>query len=340
VQGTPTAICGYRNWTLFVAFYNASEDASYLMRWGAWHLLETEQGIQRVFVPGWHGALYKFTGVQILSLFVTNVPATNPRLYIGDDDGVIHYITLPRYSMAWRSDANCTFNTTNAGLVYFPQIHHGVPHEEKVNLAVVSNVENLSGATRYIDVTYRTVPTGTFGGAGNITDAGRFNSDPGQRKNFTAGVSSRMTELLATLTTTTSASPAVLKAIAVYQAVRPVFKWLYTVGLRVGDGVRDHHGQVITRYSGEDDQMDDLEAAAGAAGPVSVTTPRGEVVDVIVTDLSVQARAQHEGQPLEWVALVEAMQHRTVQNYGTYGRMEPYTYGGLEVYSYGGLEIL
>ena len=343
VQGIPTAMCGYKNWTLFAAFYNAIEDASYLMRWGCWHMVRTPAGMERVWLPAWNGALYKFAGVRIDAMIVSEVPGGqgSPRLYLGDDDGNIHYIVLPRYSMSWQSDTACQYNTTNPGLVYFPRVTHGLRMENKANLGISVNGENLSGTTRFVDVDYRTEPTASFGGAANLQDTGRFDADPGERLSFTDSVSSSMIDLRAELNTTTAATPAVLRGIAVYQSIRPQFRWIHRMGLAVGPHVVNHNGMPMTRFFGEGGQMTVLEEAAAAAGPVSYLSPRGETYDVVVTNLNVIAQARRDNQsPFEWIANVEAMQHRAINTQGLYSRLESYTYGQLEAYSYAGLEIL
>jgi hypothetical protein len=341
VQGKPTALCGYNNWTLFVAFYNAVQDASYLMRWGARQLVQTADGLQSVFIPGWHGALYKWAGVIIKDLLVTEVTG-GPRLYAADDDGKIHYLTLPRYSMEWRADSATSFNTTNPGEVYFPAIHHGVPHEQKANLAIAAVVENLSGTARYIDFTYRTSPTDSFGGAANIQDSGRFDTDPGQRKDFTASVSSRMTELKAELVTTTSATPCVLKAIALYQNVRTSFKWVMTAGIVLSDDARAMQGYGMGRFFGEGDQFDALEAVAATAGPVAVVTPRGESFDALITDFTAVPSGRNGDGPLDWLGTVSMVQHRTTlgSEVGTWARMGSFTWSQIGVYNWSQLPNL
>ena len=343
VQGVCTAVAGYRNWTMFAAFYNATEDASYLMRWGNWHLRwntynKLEEG---QFIPGWHGALAKFPGVQIDALFVSDAQGGNPRLWIGDDDGNIHYITLPRYSMNWTSDSNCTFNTTNPGEVYFPRVTHGIPIEVKTNLGLAVVAENLSGTARYLDVTYRTTPTGSFGGGGNLDGSGRFDVDPGSRQEFSIGVSAALLDLKATLTTTTAATPVILKTIVAYQAVRPTFKWIYQFAVRLGAGVVNRSAGVVSRFFGETSQFASLETSASTSGPVSFTSPRGESKTVIVTDIGIKAKNRRtpEGS-LEWVATIEAVEHQSVPSTGSYGHMEAYTYASLEAHAYESLEVI
>lgn len=339
VQGVCTAQVGYKNWTLFACFYNAAQDASYLMRWGSWYFMDKGDGVpERVFIPGWHGALYKFSGVQINSMLISDAVSGNPRLWLGDDDGVIHYLTLPRYSMAWRADSGCSFNITNPGHVYFPIIRHGVPHETKTNLGVAVSGEQMATSIRYIDVDYRTNSSSSFGGGTNISSDGRFDSDPGGRLSFIANVSGKQLELHAKLTTTTTSTPAVLKAIAAYQAVRPTFKWVTSMSLRAGDGVTDHNQNPMTRISGEGDIRGRLRDVAALAGPVTVTHPYGDEVDEVIVDTKRRLMPPAPGAPYEWVISLQMVQHRDLTTYGTYGRLESYTYGALEAYTYGQLE--
>ena len=335
VQGVPTAICGYRNWTLFVAFYSAIQDASYLMRWGDWQWRNTQNGPQRAFVPGWHGALYKFSGVQVDALFVSEVTG-GPRLWVGDDDGKISYITLPRYSMSWVSDTACRFNITNPGQVYFPRIYHGVRFEPKANLAVAIACENLSGSTQYIDVTYRTTPTGSFGGAADLVGSGRFNTDPGGRANFNTAANSRMTDLLATLTTTVNTTPAILRSIALYQCVRPTYKWIYSFSVRLGPDVISHAASSLRRFFGEDSQISSIESVGSNANPVTLITPRGESVSVLVTDVKLRAKNRRSARdPLEWTATFECMMHRTLDVLGTWTELNRFTWSFVNSYTWG-----
>lgn|SRR3990167_7545890 len=340
VQGIPTAGCGYRNWTYFQAFYNAVEDASYLMRWGNWQWVETSNGPQRVFIPGWHGALYKLAGARIDAMIVTEVTG-GPRLYFADDNGDIHYIILPRYSMSWQSDSACRYNTTTAGEVYFPTIHHGVRFEPKANLAISMTVENLSGTTRYIDATYRLAPTAAFGGASNLDANGRFNTDPGQRLNFNTDVSSRMTDILATLTTTTAATPCILRSIALYQNVRPTYKWIYVFAVRLSQDVIGRSGLSTRRFFDESAQVDSLEASGSTASPVTLVTPRGESISVLVTDLKMKAKNRRNTHgPLEWTAYVEAMQHSSLSVLGTWASFGRYTWAYVYNFTWSQVENL
>lgn len=333
VQGLPTALAGYNNWTLFAAFYNAIEDASYLLRWGNQQLFETDQGTERVFVPGWHGALYKWSGVTIKDMIVTEVPDGTPYLYLIDDDGVIHRIILPRFSMEWHGDTRCTCNTTNPCEVFLPRIYHGVPFEQKANLAIACMVENLT-TSRYIDVTYRTTPTGTFGGEANIDNNGRFTSDPGERLNFVAPDASQMTQLKATLTTPTAATPAILRSIALYQSVRPTFKWIFTAGLVLGDHAQSMQGAPMLRYFNEADQFAALTAAAGSPTPVPIVTPRNETMDALITDLSVVPTARIGDGPLHWLGQIELVQHLVTSDLGEWGNVAGYTWGEIAPYTW------
>ena len=340
VQGIPTAGCGYRNWSYFQAFYNATEDASYLMRWGQHQWIDTQEGPQRIFSPGWHGALWKLSGARIDAMIVTEVSGS-PRLYMADDDGNIHYIALPRYSMSWRSDTTCRYNISNPGVVYLPAIHHGVRFEPKANLAIALTNENLNGSSRYIDVDYRLAPTGSFGGSANIDSAGRFSTDPGQRLNFTSAVSSRMTELRATLTTTDNTTPCVLSSIAIYQCVRPTYKWIYTFAVRLGPDVISHAAHSIRRFFGESAQIDSLEHSGSTASPVTLITPRGESISVLVTDLKIKAKnRRHPQDPLEWTGYIEAMQHSSLAVVGIWSTIHGLTWDYLAGYSWDQVELL
>ena len=335
VQGICTAAAGYRNWTLFATFYNAVEDASYLMRWGNWNWINTNEGPKRVFVPGWNGALAKFSGVQINALFISEVSG-GPRLWLGDDDGNIHYITLPRYSMSWLSDTASRYNTSNPGQVYFPDIYHGIRFEPKANLAIAATSENLDTSAQYVDVTYRLLATGAFGGAANIDGSGRFTVSPGQRRNFTVGVSSRMIGLLATLTTTDNTTPAVLKSIAVYQCVRPTWKWIFNFAVRMGQNVINRVAGRVGRFFGEAEQRSSLEDSGTSASPVTFITPQGASYSVLVTDVMFKAKnRRNANEPLEWTAYIEAMQHDALDLFGTWDSVSRYTWSYVANYSWG-----
>jgi hypothetical protein len=336
VQGLPTALCGYNNWTLFVAHYNAVEDASYLLRWGNQHLMETQNGTERVFVPGWHGALYKWSGVQIKDMLVTEVPDSTPYLYAIDDDGKIHYIILPRYSMEWKADSRCRANTTNAGEVFFPRIYHGAPHEDKANLAIACVTENLS-ADQVIDVTYRTAPTDSYGGSGNIEDGGRFDTDPGDRKSFTADVSSRMTQLKATLRTNTAATPCLLRSIAIYQNVRSTFKWLFGANISISDRATAMQGFSNGRTFNATDQRVTLRDATGAQ---ALETPYGEQYEALITGLSINAVGRTGGGPLDAVASVQMVEVREKPTATLVGGMDTFNVSDMDKYIVGQLDAI
>lgn len=338
VKGQVTAVCGYREWTLFACLYDGTN--SYLLRWGNWRIVDTEIGPQRIFHPGWHGALYKFASTRINAMFISAAAGGNPILHMGGTDGNIYTVTLPRFSMAWRSDSNCSFNTTNDGEVFFPIIHHGVPLEPKINLAVAMTNENLTGSTRDITVAYRTDTSSAFGGSSNIQSNGVFNTDPGSRQSFLVSVVGRMIQLKATLNTTTTATPCVLKSIAVYQTVRPTFKWRYAMQLRLGNNVQDRRLQTLGRYFAEDEQIDALYDATSGGGPVSFISLRGETNDALMTDLSIQAQPTKPGEPPEWLATVVLVQHRSTSVIGTWDRMGAYTWDNLGAYTWDQLASL
>ena len=337
VQGVCTAMAGYKNWTMFACFYNAVEDASYLMRWGAWKLVETDAGTKRVFIPGWHGALYKFAGVQINAMMVSEVSG-GPRLWLMDENGVIYWIVLPRYSMNWDSDSACQFNVTNDGIVYFPTIHHGVPHEPKSNLGAAIISENLNGSTNYITLAYRTSPADSFSSAA-LESTGQFTSSPGERLDFETAINGRMTELRATLTTTNANTPSIIKAVALYQAVRPNFKWIYKMNLKISDGPTDHFNHTA-RTATAQDLVATLQTVASSINPVTLINPYGESNSVLVTDIELGLKKKVPGGQHEYSVMLEMIQHQGLATAGSYQRLEGYTYGDLEVYTYAGLEVL
>ena len=335
VQGTPTAIAGFASRTLFTCFYNAINGHSYLMRWGGHEFVDNT----RVFVPGWHGALYKFDTQQINSMIVTEVSGA-PRLYMASNTGNIYYIVLPRYSMDWRSDSSCQYNTTNPGEVYFPIIDHGVPFEQKVSLAIAMTTENMtSPANRYISVTYRTDPAESFGNAANIANSGVYDIDPGQRFDFVDTVGSQRIEMKAVLTTATAATPCVIRTIATYQAVRPAFKWMYEFSVLISAGELESWGGGTDRILTNIDLLRAVTGAAASTVTVSLVDPNGDSRSVLVLDLQINQVAGRPGEDNAWYATIIAAS-RLAQFTPSSAIMELYDYGELEAYTYLQLEAL
>jgi hypothetical protein len=337
VQGNCVSMAGYKNQTLFACFYNSTEDATYLMRWGGWRVQETNTGTERVFIPGWHGALYKFDGVSVNAMGISDIAGGNPRLWLGDDDGIIHYFVLPRYNMDWRGDTNCRFNIDNPGEVFLPSIHHGVPYEVKSNMGIALISEGLT-ASNTITVAYRVDPASSYETT-NIVNSGIFTSSPGQRLNFSVSTVGRLIDIKATLTNTSATSPCVMKAVAIYQAIRPTFKWVYKASLVISDGVVDNYHHTDGRSMSAEDLLTILENAANNTGTISIVTPSGDSVDVLVTNLDIELRRNNLGRR-EWIANIEMLQHASNAVSGTYGRTELRTYAELEAYLYSTIETL
>lgn len=61
VKGPIRAWAGHGNQALYAAAYNINNASSYLWKYGTYHTEDTNRGPERLFMPVWHGALYKWT---------------------------------------------------------------------------------------------------------------------------------------------------------------------------------------------------------------------------------------------------------------------------------------
>lgn len=327
VDGIPTALVVYANWFVYVWFQNPTTSTGYLMKWGTWKFFSTlfSPIPRRVFVPAWNGALWEQT-TQINSMFISEVTG-QPALYMGDATGKIHWFVLSAHGPDPTNDPNYKYNTTNAFQLYCAAITHSNPGINKVSLGVELTGENLN-----VTVSYRLDLTGSFGGSTNLTNAGIFNSDPGERADFTTSVMSRWLDLLCTGTATSATTPCILKTVVVYQALRPVFKSIFILKLRLGSQVVNRNEMVDETRTCNDMKMA-LEVIQ-TGGPVLFVDPLGNEFLVLATKLAIDLDFWDPDRDPEFIATVELMQHISVTTAGTHQSLGTATHATLENFTH------
>lgn len=334
VAGVPTAMAPYANWFVYTAFYNPANSTAYLMKWGTWKMYVTmfSPVPRRAFVPAWHGALWEQSS-QINAMFVSEVSGT-PRLYFGDAAGNISYFGLPRNGPDPTCDTgSCSFNTSTPFQAYMPGITKGNPGVNKAQLGVEVTGQNLN-----LTVSYRTDLVSAYGGSSNLQNAGVFNSDPGGRQNWDIGVVSRWLDILATGTATDSTHPCILKTLVAYQAVRPVFKWLYTFRVRIGSAVVNRNGSIMRGMA----TADWLNALLNQqeTGPVELITPDGTATLALMTDFKIDPVYWEQDGDIEYSATIQMMQHEPELTAGEHAHLANYTHQALANYTHAGLTQL
>lgn len=334
VNGLVTAAAAYRDWTVYYAMYNANNTTAYLMRWGDWDYVQTNESRseRRDFVPAHIGSIYEQTS-QINGMGITDIPGT-PRLYYVDAAGVITYLPLPRFNTNAPADTgSVTFNTTNPFQLFLPGItaHNGVV--DKVNLGIALSGKNLSGSSRYITASYRLDATSAFGGSSNLQNSGVFSQDPGQRNNFVTSVKSQWTDVKLVGTTTSSATPTLLESVEMYQAFQPPFKWVWSGVLKLGDQVPNRAGMTNQKTLPLKDQISFLETL-GTSGVISLVTPEGNTYDVLMTACGPSRGIERDAQGRTFINMpIQLMQHRSTSQAGTNDRLSTQTNDQLAQYT-------
>lgn len=334
VNGIPTAIAPYANWHAYVAIYNPNNSTAYLMKWGSWKMYVTMFSPipHRSFVPAWHGALWEQSS-QINALFVSEVSGM-PRLYVGDAAGNVSYFGLPRNGPDPTGDTgSCSFNTSNPFQAYMPAITKGNPGVNKAHLGIEVTGQNLD-----LTVSYRTDLVSAYGGSSNLQNSGLFNSDPGGRLNWDVGVVSRWLDILATGAATDSTTPCILKTLVAYQALRPVFKWIYTFKVRVGSAVVNRQGTIMRDMA----TADWLTALLNQqeTGPVELITPDGSATLAIMTGFTLDPVYWEQDGDIEYSATVQMMQHEPELTAGEHSHLANYTHQSLGLYTHSQLTQL
>ncbi len=219
-------------------------------------------------------------------VWVSDIPGPNPRLYLGLDS-TVGRVVLPRGSPNPLHDANCRYATSAE--LQLSRFHGNFVAQTKSFLALSVIGEQLS-PNAYVDASYRVDAGAAF------TTLARYSSPSGQRIELGSAASGPFIDIRLTLATLDQTTTPIIRAVALAYAVRTGFKRVFEFFVNVADRLALRDGG-RDRKSAADIKRAVTNAAA-ADGPVSLVSPGGEVLDVLVKDIEARAQRNEVGRKL------------------------------------------
>lgn len=340
--GIHTACAPYRLWTVYTWTYNPYNSTAYLWRWGDNDLVDSSYlpTSYRQELPMLYGSLYE-QSAQVNGMLVSEIGGTTPRLYWIDAAGVISFMPLSRFSANPYTDPAVTYNITNTSEIYLPAVTARNPMELKSNSGIAVTGANFTAAN-FWTASYRLAPTGAFSGSTNLQNGGRFSVPVSQRNNWTVSCVSYWMDVKLACTNTSSTAPPLIKSVAIYQTMRPAFKWVYTATVKMGGRVHLRSGGDRGRLYDVADDKSFLESLAGPTGIVELDTPDGDTVQVLVTNFTMELRRREPSERPEWWGIIEMTEHMPINVNGQYQRVAgfgTFTYAYLSNFTYGQLSL-
>ena len=261
-------------------------------------------------------------------MWISDIPGPNPRLYLGLD-GTVGSVVLPRGSPNPLHDANCRY-ATSADL-HLSRFHGNFVAQTKAFLALSVIGEQLSPNT-YVDAGYRVDAGAAF------ARLARYSAPSGQRIELGSAPSGPFIDVRLTLATLDPTTTPIVRAVALAYAVRTGFKRVFEFFVNVSDRLSLRDGG-RDRKSAADIKRAVMNAAA-ADGPVSLVSPGGEVLEVLVTDMEARAQRHEVGRELTWVVPVVATEYRQTASVGSHNRLAAYQHTQLAAYTHTQLAAL
>jgi hypothetical protein len=325
VQGEIGAFAGHASWFGYYGVWNQATGHSYLVKHGTWMNPDEATTAAYDFYEVPNGALKKWTGKRLLSLYVSDAaPGLNSRMYCGFEDGSIGWFLLPYGTPnPAHPDSGCEFNPDDESWVYWP-LHHAMFQADAKAYRGFSAFGPRIGVNNTVRVQYRVsqqfaeMPPGQQAA---WIDLGRVFSFSGQRLDLEDNVFGYAIEVRHGLESEAGSTP-VLEGMALHEQIRPALQLEYTWTVNARrhlarrDGVIDHRTPWQIREKC-------LEWAA-AIGSVEAVMPDEGVQAVSVVDYSEALAPVTKRYGVDWDIAIKALQFRTLTVYGTWDRVGLY----------------
>src|SRR5262245_6265674 len=323
VRGPVQCLAGWNTQMAFCELYNETDGNSYLLSYGSW-VTQADPGSQQVTVSGtgytfvdqYDGALKKWAGRKITSLFVSNVP-TEARLYCGFLDGGYDWIKLVPYPLLAGGGSEYTLEES---FVVLP-LHHALfqsdnKHWTGASIFGPTMTPGNSVALSY-RVTGRAIDIGS-GPGGEFLNWGLPLTSNGMRANPERPIAGKALELKIGLHSTVTTETPTLEGLGLHERLVPAFRRDYGFSVNANEHVARRDG-AVTRQSGVTVRRW-MEQAASAPATITIELP-----DESVNDLSLCAYEEHrtphsQRGGIGFAIMVQATQFTVITVYGTIGR--------------------
>jgi len=339
VQGEVMAFAGHASWFGYYALVNRGPGGadvapnSYLVKHGTWFNPEEASSANYTFFEVPNGALKKWAGKTVTSLYVSDAAGGNTRLYCGFEDGSIEWCLLPRNTPnPAHPDSGCEF-TTEESWVYWP-LHHAMFQADAKSYRGMSAFGPRIGSLNTVRAQYRVsqqfaeMPPGE---QAPWIDLGRPFTFSGERIDFPENVFGYAIEIRHGLESTSASTP-VLEGMALHEQVRPALQLEYTWTVNARrwlarrDGVVDHRTPVQIRER--------MLQAASAIGTVEVYMPDEGVQAISIVDYSEALAPVTKRYGTDWDIAMKGIQFRTLTIYGSWDRVALYDWDTIATYTW------
>ena len=341
VNGEVIAFTGHASWFGYYGLWNGGPSVtspnndSYLIKHGTWLNPEQSQTAAYTFSEVPNGALKKWAGKKILSLYVSDCAPGNTRLYAGFEDGSIEWCLLPRGTPnPAHPNSGCEF-TDDESWVYWP-LHHAMFQADAKHYRAFSAFGPVIDTDDYIEVEYRlNQAVAQPPPAGDFVPLGRPFTFSGQRNELEGNVFGYAIEVRHKLV---SSGPEaithtpVLEGIALHEAVRPALQleYTWTVNARRWLARRDGLVDRLTPWQIREVCL----AAASTIGTVDVIMPDEGLQAVSIVDYSEALAPVTKRYGVDWDIAMKGIQFRTVTIYGTWDRVALYDWDTIGLYTW------
>jgi hypothetical protein len=342
VRGPVQAFSGWNTQMAFAGIYNSELNASYLLSYGSWvpkadpgSAGTTVSGTGYTFLDQYDGAIRKWAGRQITSLFVSNVPS-EARLYCGFLDGGYDWIKLVPFPLLPGQGAEYTLDES---YIVLP-LHHAMFQSDDKHWTGVSAFGPMFGVGNEVELEYRIMGraagSGTGPGGTWLPWGERLQANGG-RANPEQAVAGKGLELRANFLNVGVDTTPVLEGLGLHERLVPTFRRDWTFTVNANDYIARRDG-ASTRQSGRTIRQW-VEDAASAPASVSVELP-----DETLSNAAIFAYEEHQTPHTErggqgWAITVQATQFFVVTIYGIIDRLSGVLIDDLAGYTIDDLEF-
>jgi hypothetical protein len=323
VRGPVQCLAGWNSQMAFCAIYNESLGNSYLLSYGSWvpradpeSQSVTASGTAYTFVDQYDGALKKWAGRKVTSMYVSNVP-TEARLYVGFKDGAYDWIKLVPYPLVPGMGSEYTIDESYMVL----PLHHAMFQSDNKHWTGASIFGPTMAPGNSVRLSYRVIARSVDTGqtpAGAFLDWGPALTSNGMRLNPERPVAGKALELKVALDNSVNTDTPVLEGVGLHERLVPAFRRDYMLTVNANEYIARRDG-ASTRQSGVTIRKW-LEAAASAPASITLELPDETVNDVALFSYEERMAAHNQRGGQGFAISVQATQFTVISVYGTIGR--------------------
>jgi hypothetical protein len=336
VTGQARAFVGWGGYRAYLAIWNATDNISYLLKYGSWEQRTTEDGsLSFVFDDQWDGAEAHWNGRKATAMGISGVTGTD-RLYVGFLDGGWDWIKLVANPLQTNSGAEFIVGPSE---IIFP-LHHAMFQADLkhwLGFSVFGPVMRLGDE---VTLYYRIMasagapPTDP---TGNWLELGEFIAN-GQRIPTPPNLAGNALQLKASLANTNTTDTPVIEVIAFHERVVPAFKrdLQMTVDAR---GFVSRLDGAVARFQADKAHQALMDFAA-SPGSMAIELPDETVNEIALFGYQERLLPMAAGGGRGWGIDVQATQFRILTVYGIIKRLRGTRIGDLRGYKISALRTL